>query len=155
MTPEKLVRAYAREATPLNGRGNGGPEQLPSGALILALDVEERARAVVETYRALPTPARNVYGQRVMLGLLATTLLKKKLPLVQKDIEAMTEGAARAASPALGPCDYDLALLKTLERAVWLSPKTKTSLVKLAERRGDGYAVDRRIGAMCRSLAAR
>ena len=57
-----------------------------------------------------------------MLGLLATTLLKKKLPLVQKDLEAMTEGAARAASPAQGPCDYDLALLKTLERAVWLSP---------------------------------
>src|SRR6185437_16577838 len=57
MTPEKLVRAYAREATPLHGRGNGGPAQLPSGALILALDVEARARAAVETYRALPTPA--------------------------------------------------------------------------------------------------
>ena len=55
-SPETLVRAYAREASPLERRGDGGPGQLPSGARILALDAEGRARAAVETYRALPPP---------------------------------------------------------------------------------------------------
>lgn len=148
-----LVRAYVREAKPLERRGNGGPEQLPSGAAIMKLDDEGRARVVVEAYRALPPPPRsNAYGACIMLGLLATTLLRKALPLSPRDLEAMTEACARAVSPAWGPCDYDHALVKALARVPRITPKTKRALRALIARRGQQYAIDRRICAACVAL---
>jgi hypothetical protein len=154
MTPEaRLVRAYAKEAAPLHRRGNGGPEQLPSGAKIMALDDGGRARAVVAAYELLPPPPRsNAYGQCIMLGLLATTLLRKDLPLDHGDLERMTVSCSRAVSPAWGPCDYDHALVKALARAQRITPKTCAALKVLMSRRGAAYAVDRRICAAAAKL---
>src|SRR6476620_158203 len=110
-SPEKLVRAYAKEAAPLERRGAGGPEQLPAGEAIMKLDDEGRARAMVEAYRILKTPPRSkAYGHCIMLGLLLTTLAKKALPLDHDDFEVMATACAKAVSPAWGPCDYDAAL---------------------------------------------
>ena len=151
-----LVRGYVREAKSLERRGHGGPEQLPSGAVIMKLDDEGRARVIVEAYRALPPPPRSrAYGECIMLGLLATTLLRKDLPLSTEDLETMTACCARAVYPAWGPCDYDHALLKALARAPRISPKIKRSLRALISRRGDEYAVDRRICAACVELMDR
>ena len=154
MTPEaRLVRAYVKEATPLHRRGDGGPEQLPSGAKIMALDDAGRARAVVAAYELLPRPSRShAYGQCIMLGLLATTLLRKNLPLDHADLEAMTLACSRAVSPAWGPCDYDRALVKALGRAGRITPKTASALKALISRRGTAYAVDRRICAAAAKL---
>jgi len=151
---EKLVRAYAKQAAPLERRGSGGPEQLPAGAAILALDVEERAQAVVATYRALPRNHVGGWGRRIMLGLLATTLLKKKLPLDASQLEAMAASCARAVSPAWGPCDYDAALVKILGGAVVLTKGTQEALRAIAVRRGKKFAVDRRVSAACERLAS-
>lgn len=153
-TPEALVRAYAKEAAPLHRRGDGGPEQLPSGALIMKLDDDGRARAMVEAYRILkPPPRSNAYGQCIMLGLLLTTLAKKDLPLDHDDFEVMATSCAKAVSPAWGPCDYDAALVKALGRPrERLSPKTKAALKKLIARRGSNYAVDRRVCASIEKL---
>jgi hypothetical protein len=90
-----------------------------------------------------------------MLGLLVTTLLRKKLPLREGDLAAMAEGAARARGPALGPCDYDMALLKELQRHERTSPRVKVALRKLSARRGTEYALDRRIAAMIARLTER
>jgi len=157
-SPEKLVRAYAKEAAPLERRGAGGPEQLPAGEAIMKLDDDGRARAMVEAYRILPqTKTRSrTYGQRIMLGLLLTTLASKELPLDHDDFEAMATACSKAVSPAWGPCDYDHALVKTLGRAGQrLSPATKAALKKLITRRGSNYAVDRRICASLEKLLER
>ena len=154
-TPEALVRAYAKEAAPLERRGERGPEQLPAGAEIMKLDDAGRARAVVEAYRILPPPPRsNAYGKCIMLGLLATTLLRKNLPLGARDLEAMTVACAKAVSPAWGPCDYDAALVKALARAESLTPETNAALRALATRRGTAYAIDRKICASIDALLA-
>jgi hypothetical protein len=146
VSPEKLVRAYAKQAAPLHRRGSRGPEQLPAGDAIMKLDDDGRARAVVEAYRILPPgPRSKAYGQCIMLGLLLTTLLKKNLPLDHDDFEAMAAGCAKAVSPAYGPCDYDAALLKALSRSDHFSPKTKAGVRLVIARRGRNYAVDRRI----------
>src|SRR4051794_6250024 len=138
MTPEaRLVRAYAKEAAPLHRRGDDGPEQLPSGAKILALDDGGRARVVVAAYELLASV--RTYGERIMLGLLATPLLRKNLPLGDLDLEAMAIGCSRAVSPAWGPCDYDHALLKALKRAERITPRTKAALAELMKRRGQKY----------------
>ena len=154
-SPRTLVRQYAVEANPLERRGNGGPEQLPAGKAILALDDAGRAEAVVAAYALLPhgPRRRRTYGEHIMLGLLITTLLRKRLPLKPADLEVMAEGAARAHGPAWGPCDHDLALVKELERHERLSPRVKTALRALAKRRGERYAEDRRVTARCRKLA--
>jgi hypothetical protein len=155
-TPEALVRAYAKEATPLERRGSRGPEQLPAGEAIMALDDDGKARAVVEAYRILlPPPRSRGYGQCIMLGLLLTTLLRKNLPLDHDDLEAMAAGCAKAVSPAYGPCDYDAALVKALSRVERLTPKTKVALRKVIARRGGNYAVDRRICASLERLIER
>jgi len=152
-SPEKLVRAYAKQAAPLHRRGSGGPEQLPAGAEIMKLDDDGKARAVVEAYRILP-PSK-AYGQRIMLGLLLTTLLRKDLPLDVPDLEAMTIACSNAMSPAWGPCDYDAALVKALGRVERISPKTKAAVKKLIQRRGLNYAVDRRISASLTKIVDR
>ena len=152
-----LVRQYVKQAHPLERRGNGGPEQLPAGAAIIELDDGGRARVAVEAYRALPsgTSRARVYGECIMLGLLATTLLRKNLPLTELDLEAMAIACANAIYPAWGPCDYDAALIKALSRAERITPKTKAALRALAKRRGDNYAIDRRIGRACDEIASR
>jgi hypothetical protein len=158
MTPAALVAAYAREAAPLERRGDGGPEQLPSGAAILALDAHGRAAAVVAAYDALPKAGawgKGSYGRNIMLGLLITHLLRKRLPLTDKGLEAMAEGAATAHGAGWGPIDFDMALVKELARRERVSPKVKASLRKLAARRGTDAAVDRRIAAACEELASR
>jgi hypothetical protein len=149
------VRAYAKEAAPLERRGSRGPEQLPAGAEIMKLDDAGRARAVVEAYRILPPKQRRsrVYGQCIMLGLLLTTLLKRYVPLSTDDLEVMAAACANAISPSYGPCDYDAALVKALSRSArtkaGISPKTKAAVKKVIARRGSNYAIDRRI---CASL---
>ncbi len=152
-----LVRAYVQQAHPLERRGNGGPEQLPAGAAIMKLGDAARARVAVEMYRALPSgkSRSRVYGECIMLGLLATTLLRKDLPLSALDLEAMAIACAKAIYPAWGPCDYDAALIKALSRAERITPKTKAALSALAKRRGDKYAIDRRIGRACVDLQSR
>ena len=156
-SPKALVRAYAREAAPLERRGDRGPDQLPSGKAILALDDHGRAAAAVATYEALPGRVWRAgsYGKTIMLGLLATTLLRKKLPLRDEDLATMADGAARAHGPAWGPCDYDMALLRELARHPRLSPKVSVALGALAVRRGTRAAVDRRVVAMCKELMTR
>ena len=154
--PTELVRAYAKEAAPLHSRGDRGPEQLPSGEAILALDDEGRAQAVVAAYAALPRgkPFKDGdYGKLIMLGLLITHLLRKRLPLRDRDLETMAEGAARSHGPAWGPCDYDAALLKELKGHERLSPRVRVALRELAARRGTSCALDRRIHDKCLALA--
>ncbi len=150
----ELVSAYAREADPLHRRGDRGPEQLPSGAAILALDDEGRARAVVAAYELLPDKSGQ-YGRTIMLGLLLTTLVRKNLPLRVADYETMAAHAARAWGPAWGPCDYDAALVKALKRCPRISPKVKVALRLLVKRRGTQHAIDRRIAAACEELCNR
>jgi hypothetical protein len=67
----------------------------------------------------------------------------------------MTIACAKAIGPAWGPCDYDAALIKALARAERTTPKTKAALRALAKRRGDKYAIDRRIGRACDEIASR
>ncbi len=152
-TPKALVAAYEKEATPLERRGDGGPEQLKSGAEIMALDDASRAEAIIEAYARLPTTSTFSYGRTIMLGLLATTLLRKRLPLEESDFVAMAEHAARAHGPAWGPCDYDFALAKAIAKSgVRPSPKLKRALRDLTKRRGRGCAMDRKVCAACDAI---
>ena len=154
-TPAELVAAYAREAAPLERRGEGGPEQLPAGAAILELDAAGRAAAAVAAYRALPRGG-GIYGQRIMLGVLVSKLLKSKLPFDDAQIEAMALGAAHAWGPAWGPCDYDRALVTMLDkRGLPLNGATKAALALLVRRRGTKFAEDRQVVSLCERLAAR
>jgi hypothetical protein len=147
-TPDELVTAYAKEAAPLERRGSGGPEQLPSGARIMKLDVEGRTLAAVACYRALPRKDVGGWGTRIMLGLLATTLLAEKLPFTNDQLLAMIEHAAHAKSPALGPCDFDHALAKVLKRMKVVPDRAmRDAIGALMQRRGGGYAIDRKIVA--------
>jgi hypothetical protein len=145
------------------------PEQLASGVSILALDPAGRAKALVAAYVALgsrglaraPTKggmlaAMHSWTELIMLGLLITALLRKRLPLRPADLEKMAEHAARARSPAVGlDRDWDMALVKELARHERLSPRVKVSLRKLAARRGVDYVLDRRVVARCEELASR
>ena len=155
-TPTEMVAGYARESAPLERRGHGGPEQLPSGAEIMALDAEGRAEAAVACFRSLPTSYEGSFGRRIMLGLLATTLLRARLPLDEARLFAMLESAAAAIYPAWGPCDYDRAIVGFLgRRAEAPSPRMKTAIRKLMRRRGTNYAEDRRIESACAKLLER
>jgi hypothetical protein len=155
-TPQELVASYVREATPLHTTSGKGPEQLASGRAILELDEDDRARAVVAAYASLPKTHANAYGRNIMLGVLATTLLRAKLPLDEDQLLTMIEGAASSVGPSLGPCDYDVALTKALARHYrGLNPRMKVALRKVIARRGVNRAPDRRVGAACKKLLER
>jgi hypothetical protein len=154
--PEELVAAYAKEAAPLERRGHRGPEQLPAGAEIMKLDTAGKVLAVVACYAEIEAQASRSFGTRIMLGLLATTLLRSKLPLTEGQLRIMTEHASRSRGPAWGPCDWDWALVKTLARLPGAPNRQfKDAIQALTERRGTGYAIDRKIAAECKKLLDR
>lgn len=155
-TAAELVDGYVKESAPLERRGEGGPEQLPSGAAILALDAAGRTRAVVAAFRAIPRAHDGAYGKRIMLGLLATTLLRAKLPLEARDLVAMALAAAHGISPAYGPCDYDKALVAWIAKHGGApSDELAAALPQLAARRGAKFAEDRKVGQIVDEILRR
>src|SRR5688572_580588 len=151
--PEELVAAYARAVKDFERRTDKGAAEVAPGRAILALPATLQARAVVAAYRALPTTGGR-YGERIMLGVLITTLLKKKLSFSSDDFVVMVEHAARAWGPAWGPCDYDRAIVNLLAKAKpEVDAKLRRALLELARRRGRKLAEDRKVSDACAALA--
>jgi hypothetical protein len=136
-SPADLVDTFVAETLQVHDP-NAGPEQLPSGRALLALDGAAKAAAVKRLYHAFTEVDHQRewgwVGYRVM-GTLAVQLLRGRLPLSEDDLVALVAEASKAVIPANPGEDFERGLVGYIARQTTGAPNARVRKVIEAFRK--------------------